>query len=302
MMKGLKPGMAALTMLLLSALLLVSCGTEPQQAADMVAEEKGGLPDSARIVSLSGTLTEIICAAGLTEKLVGVDVTSTYPEAIQALPRTGHSRNLNPEGILSLQPTHIFAKKDELKEELLTQLTQAGVKVYTFDQTYTAEGTYSLISALCDTLGRPEAAAGIIGKIKADLDQVEALPQAPKVLFIYARGAGNLMVAGEGTSMEKLIDMAGGKNAVSGFTDFKPLNTEALAAGDPDVVLMFSSGRNSIESEGGMMAIPGMKQTRAGKLGQFLSFDGQLLSGFGPRLGEAVVTLNKELAKLTPRD
>src|SRR5690606_9435311 len=36
-----------------------------------------------RIVSLNGAITEIICALGHQDKLVGVDVTSTYPTGVK---------------------------------------------------------------------------------------------------------------------------------------------------------------------------------------------------------------------------
>ena len=47
-----------------------------------------------RIVSLSGTISEIICDLGRQNQLVGVDVTSTYPAALDKLPKVGHNRNI----------------------------------------------------------------------------------------------------------------------------------------------------------------------------------------------------------------
>jgi iron complex transport system substrate-binding protein len=39
-----------------------------------------------RIVSVNGTLTEIIYALGAQERLVGVDTTSRYPHEVETLP------------------------------------------------------------------------------------------------------------------------------------------------------------------------------------------------------------------------
>lgn len=39
-----------------------------------------------------------------------------------------------------------------------------------------------------------------------------------------------MMVAEEGTQVEQIIQLAGGENAVNGFSEFKPLTAEALVA------------------------------------------------------------------------
>ena len=64
--------------------------------------------------------------------------------------------------------------------------------------------------------------------LDADLAQVKKVAGQPRVLFIYARGAGTLFVAGSGTPAETMIELAGGRNAATGFADFKPLTAEAM--------------------------------------------------------------------------
>ncbi|MFT4024794.1 MAG: hypothetical protein QM664_13540, partial [Flavihumibacter sp.] len=54
-----------------------------------------------RIVSLNGTLSEMICALGMEDKLVGVDVTSTYPASLAQKPKVGHNRNISAENVLA---------------------------------------------------------------------------------------------------------------------------------------------------------------------------------------------------------
>lgn len=92
-----------------------------------------------------------------------------------------------------------------------------------------------------------------------------------------------------------MIELAGAENAVSGFSDFKPLTAEALVAANPDVILLFDSGLESLSGATGMMGVPGVAETQAGKNQAFISMDGQLLSGFGPRVGEAARLLNERL-------
>ncbi len=50
-----------------------------------------------RIVCLSKQYNEIIFALGAQKDLVGVDLSSTYPEAIKKLPNVGNNRELSAE-------------------------------------------------------------------------------------------------------------------------------------------------------------------------------------------------------------
>ena len=85
--------------------------------------------------------------------------------------------------------------------------------------------------------------------------------------------------------------MAGGKLAVEDLEGFKPLTTEALIKANPDYLLFFDSGLESLGGIEGALSIQGVKETEAGKKRNFISMDGLYLSGFGPRVGEAVYDL-----------
>lgn len=103
------------------------------------------------------------------------------------------------------------------------------------------------------------------------------------------------MVAGQKTPLDAVINLAGGVNAAQGFDDFKPLTPEALLEANPDVILMFDSGLQSIGGVEGILKIEGIAQTNAGKNKKVIAMDGQYLSGFSPRLGDAVLELNQKL-------
>src|SRR5690606_33860565 len=119
----------------------------------------------------------------------------------------------------------------------------------------------------------------------------------PKVLFIYARGTGTMMVAGKDTQVGKMIELAGGVNAVNDFADFKPLTAEALVAANPDVILLFDSGLSSLGGIDGLWEVQGNKQTNAGKNRKVIEMDGQFLTGFSQRLGKALEELGKKIHK-----
>ncbi len=249
-----------------------------------------------RIVSLNGTITEILFALELGEKVVGVDVTSVYPEQTSTLPNLGHITQLNIESLFGLKPSHVLAFEEDLNPQLEKQLKDAKITCIAFEKSTTIEGTKDLINGIAKAFQKNEKAQRLSSKIVDEAIKIQKLPNKPKVLFVYARGAGNLMVGGEETPVEAVIEMAGGSNAAKGFKDYKPLTTEALTTFNPDVILMFDSGAKSL-GPNGIWNVPGMSLTKAGKAKKIITMDGLLLSGFGPRVGQAIQELNRELLK-----
>ena len=248
-----------------------------------------------RIVTLNGTLTEIVAALGLGNNIAGTDVTSKYPEAVNALPKLGHDKGIRAEGILSLAPDLVMANKHQLDPTVEGQLRQAGVRLMLFTPQNSIDGTQQLIARIADSLGRSAEAAEVTARINSDRASVVPLEPSPKVLFIYARGAGTLLVAGEGTPIQSLITLAGGANAITGFSDFKPLTPEALVAANPDVVLVFNTGAEDLQGHKALMRVPGMASTTAGRNQAFITLQPVIMAGFGPRVGEAVAILNADL-------
>lgn len=277
---------------LIVAIAFVSCRSSNQSASESI------INDSTRIVSINGTISEILAGAGLEDHIVGVDVASTYPQSLAEKPKVGHSKKISAEGVLALKPDWVIGVRQDVNPELEEQLKASGVKILLFDQEYSVEGTKSLIGAVTDSLGLKQRGDSIISALDNDLAVLERLPKPetkPKVLFIYARGAGTMMVAGDDTQLAKVIDLAGGQHAVSGFTDFKPLTSEALVAANPDVILLFTSGLESLGGPDGLLQVQGVKETNAGKNKKFVEMDGQLLTGFSQRLGQAVKELSEKI-------
>jgi len=95
--------------------------------------------------------------------------------------------------------------------------------------------------------------------------------------------------------LDKMFLLTGNKNAVTGFTEFKPLTAESLLAANPDVLVLFSSGLESVDGPAGLLKIPGVANTNAGRNKKIISMDGQLLTGFGPRLGKAALELAQKI-------
>ncbi len=275
----------------LLAALFASCRESHSDAGQTL------LSDSTRIVSLNGTVSEVIAALGFQDRLVGTDVASTYTATLRALPKVGHGKKIAPEGVLALHPDLVLGVRQDVSPALEEQLRGAGVRLLLFDQDFSVEGAKRLISGIADSLGYTAKGDSVVQLLDQQVKEAEALASQgePKVLFIYARGTGTMMVGGEGTQAEEIIRLAGGRNAVSGFEDFKPLTPEALVAANPDAILLFSSGLESLGGPDGLLSVQGVPETEAGKKKRFIAMDGQLLTGFGPRLGAAIRELKEKI-------
>lgn len=267
-------------------------------ACKVATSSTAHVADTAKIVSLNGAVSEILVDLGFENNIVGVDVASTYPASLQQKPKVGHSRQISAEGVLALGPDMVIATSNDVKPELAEQLRNTGVTLLLVDHAYSPEGTKDLIRSIADSLGRKAKGDSIIKIMEDDLAKVNAIKKTepkPKVLFIYARGTGTMMVAGQGTQVEKIIELAGGVNAVNDFTDFKPLTAEALVAANPDVILLFDSGLSSLGGIKGLLEVQGIEQTNAGKNRKVVEMDGQFLTGFSQRLGKAVLELAEKI-------
>lgn len=250
-----------------------------------------------KIISLNGAITETLAKLGEEGNIIGVDVTSNYPESLKNTAKElGHVRSISAESIIALKPTVIYASDKDLNPELASKLKASGIKLEIINQEFSTEGTSKLIADVAKSLNK-ENFQPIIDDVQTKVKSLKTIEKKPKVLFIYARGAGNLMVAGKDTPLEKMITLAGGENATNEFSDFKPLTPEALLTNNPDIILMFDSGLQSIGGKDGLMKIEGISATNAAKNGKIISMEGQFLSGFGPRLGDAAIELNKLLQK-----
>lgn len=274
--------------------LLVSCGKNKKQDEQVVQESE---IQQDRIISLNGSITEILAALDYNTQIVGVDVTSSYPESIKNVAKDlGHVNKVSIESIMELKPTLVLGLENEVSEDLKKQLADAGVNVQLITLKHSIEGSKEMIQEVAKAV-KNENYTKLLTTIDTEIKDVAVLENKPKVLFIYARGAGMLMVAGTGTPIDEMIKLAGGQNTITEFSDYKPLTPESLLANNPDYILLFDTGLQSVGGIDGVLKIDGIAQTNAGKNKKIIAMDGQLLSGFGPRVGKGVKELNQLLSK-----
>lgn len=285
--------MKKLVALFLIVTAVVSCNNKKEQESTPV--ETAQVKE--RIISLNGAITETLVALGEKENIIGVDVTSTYPADLKETAQDlGHTSKISVESIMALKPTVIYATEKDLKEDFKASLQKANIRLEILKQEFTLEGSKQLIEAVAKSLNKDNYKE-LQDKIDQDLQGIVKSEKAPKVLFIYARGAATLLVAGDKTPANSIINLAGGQNAVTEFEDFKPLTPESLLNSNPDYILMFTTGLESMGGVDGVLKIDGISKTNAGKNKKVIAMDGQLLNGFGPRVGQAAKELNKLLSE-----
>ena len=267
-----------------------SCkNSQDNQATEPIQEEQ-------RIVSLNGTLTEILSQLGYEEQLVAVDVTSVYPESVKEhAVDLGHVMNLSVESLLQQRPTEIYAVREELSEDIIGQLSELEIPIHYYSLDFSIEGAKALIKDVAQEVGAqtPEA---MLEHIDQQVSGLQGFETKPKVMFMYARGAGTLLVAGNQTPAAAMIELAGGENILTDYNDYRPLTTEAVVQANPDVLLIFDTGLRSLNGIEGLREIPGLANTTAVQQGNIIAMDGQFLTGFGPRTGDAVQELNSKLS------
>jgi iron complex transport system substrate-binding protein len=253
-----------------------------------------------RVVSLGGSVTEVVLALGAGDRLVGVDQSSASIPGAEALPQVSNFRSLSAEGVLSLTPSVVVATTDAGPPAALAQLKAAGVDVHLVPAAHTIDEAAAKIRAVGVALGMETAADALATRVTSEARAAVAAAEQlatrsgrrPKALFIYARGAGALFVSGTGTSATEMIRLAGAENAVTAFEGFRPLTAEAVVAASPDVIIVPERGLASIGGVAGLRRLPGVALTPAARAGRIVAIDDALLLGFGPRLGEAVRTLS----------
>jgi iron complex transport system substrate-binding protein len=257
--------------------------------------------DVRRIVPLNGDLAETVWTLGLGRNIVGVDTSATYPASLARLAKIGYQRSLSAEGILSLQPTVVVGSEAAGPPEVIEQLRGAGVTVLIVPELEAIDAGPRKLRLLGRALGVPRRGERLARQVEAQIalarQEAGDTSSRPRVLFLYLRGDTVQLVAGRGSRSNSLIMAAGGIDAGAevGINGYQPITAEALVAAAPEVIVCLSAGLASVGGVDGLLRIPGVVQTPAGRSRRVLAYDDQWLLGLGPRTGSALRLLVRDL-------
>ncbi len=252
-------------------------------------------PAAERVVSLAPNLTEIICAIGAADQLVGRTSVCDYPpEPLKNIPVIGGFGAPSLEKLLAARPTLVVDVALE-DEALGRQMTKLGLR-----RERIACRTLADIPTAILRLGvllRREASAAPLARQIADgiggARRAAAERRKPPLVFAEI-WSDPPMTCGKTTFLAELITLAGGRNLgdVSG-RDYFAISTEWIVAQQPDIVLCFYMADakllpERIAARPGWSVLPAVKNKRI-----YGGFDNNLLLRPGPRSLDALSVLQK---------
>ena len=273
-------------------------GSPLAPAAVAVIGLLGGMPAAQaqhRIVTLSPSLTEAVCALGHCGELVGTDRHSTGPGPVAALPKLGGLADAQIESIVALRPDLVLLGPRSRAGERLAAL---GLQVQVFDARTHADLRRMLID-LGRALGEPERAAALLRRIDGELDTAaRRVPEGLRGRSVYVEVERAFSAASSKSFIGETVARLGLVNVVDGEIGLFPrVSPELVVRSAPDVII----GPAVTLAE--MARRPGWGQLPAVREGRVCLLDParmDLLARPGPRVGEAAVMLAECLRGLPP--
>jgi len=244
--------------------------------------------DPSRLVTLGGSVTEIVYALGMGDKIVGTDQSSIYPPEATKLPSVGYYRKLPSEGVASMNPSLIIASENAGPPEAIGQLKQLGIPVVLVDDKPTIESLRTRVQQVAAAVGLQREGERLLEKFDKELNQAKstAVPDL-RAMTVVMRG-GKLLGAGSETAANVVLEQAGLKNVLADQKSYRPLSPEVVSALSPDVIVVTSS---TVDSMGGLDKVkesPVLSMTPAAKNDKLIVLDDLLAQGFGLRFPEAL--------------
>ena len=235
-----------------------------------------------RIVTLSPSLTEAVCALGHCARLAGTDRHSTWPGGVSTLPKVGGLQDAQIEHIVALRPDMVLLGPRSRAGERLRSL---GVPVQMFDARTHADLKRMLLS-LGESLGEQARAADLVQRIENELDAASRrVPAALRGRSVYVEVGIGPTAASAKSFIGETVARLGLVNIVSGDADLFPrINPEMVVRRAPDLIIGPMSTLASIADRPAWASLPALRQQQVCRLDTERM---DLLSRPGPRLGEA---------------
>ena len=261
---------------------------------DMVGREVTLAEPATRVVALSASDCEIICALGAGDTLVGRGEYYNYPAEVLEIPSVESGAETNIEQIIALEPQIIFMNKMAQSEEKVNQLEEAGVKVVICDAA-NIEEVYTSIALIGSVMNKNDEAKAVIEGMKADFAEVAELATGDGTETVYFEVSPlefGLWTAGNGTFMNEIANLIGLKNCFEDVEGWGEISEEQVLERNPDYIvtisMYFGEGPTPVEE---ILSRKGWGDVTAVKNEAILNLQNDELSRPGPRLAEGAKLL-----------
>lgn len=198
-------------------------------------------PPAQRIVSTAPSITELLYALGLGDRIVGVDRFSRYPPQAMSKPQVGDYGSPNLETIASLRPDLVLIPTNPV--QLRERLERLKLRVLELDQEGLA-AMYRSFEQVGAATGTAARAKQLTAKITTELNAIRAkaasLPRT-RMMFVVGRTPNRLdglIVMGGASYLNEVIGIAGGENVFrDAGTPYPQVSLEEVLARNPEVIV-----------------------------------------------------------------
>jgi iron complex transport system substrate-binding protein len=217
-----------------------------------------------RVVVLAPSLTDVVLALGLRDRLVGVTRLDDAPE-VADLPRVGGFLDPNPEVILGLSPDLVLWVTDggalpavrRLAELSLTSRRPFAILALPIVNVADVLATPRVVGeALGDPSGGERLSRALAAEVESIRRRADGL-RRKRVLFVVGREP--LVVGGPGSFADELLRLAGGDNVVAQGRPWPVYPLEKAVADDPELVID-GAAREPASGIARLSAIPAVRR------------------------------------------
>lgn len=260
---------------------------------DMTGREITLTEPATRIVALTASDCEILCALGAEETLVGRGEYCDYPESILDVPVVQSGSETNIEQILALAPQVVLMNDMDQTMEQVDALENAGIRVVVcnadnIEQTYTS---MRLIGAL---MGKTAEAEALISDMQATFNSIsdKSEKSGKTVYFEVSPLQWGLWTAGANTFMDELANICGLTNAFADVEGWVGISEEQVIERNPDYIVTITMyyGEGPLPEEE-IMSRAGWEDLSAVANKNVFNADSNEVSRPGPRLKDAAIAL-----------
>jgi iron complex transport system substrate-binding protein len=254
-----------------------------------------------RVVVLANGVAEIIQSMNAQSIIVGRDISSTE-DSLADIPIVTSGHQVLPEKVIALKPDLVLIDASTGPKAAIETIKSAGITVIETPESWSLEDLPIKVRAVGRAIGAQNQAEELVKQLNQSLD-ASVVENAPRVAFLYLRGTSSVyLIGGAGSGADSLLASIGAIDVGAQTLDrpFNTLTAESLAELNPDVILVMSKGLESVGGIEGLLKLPGVAQTAAGKNSAVIDVDDSLLLSFGPRTPSLVDALAKALNKVAP--
>ena len=254
-----------------------------------------------RVVVLANGVAEIIQSLNGQAIIVGRDISSTE-DSLSQIPIVTSGHQVLPEKVISLKPDLVIIDASTGPKAAIETIKAAGITVVETPESWSLQDLPTKVRAVGRAIGAVDQAELLVQQLNQSL-KVSAIKNAPKVAFLYLRGTSSIyLIGGPGSGADSLLEAIGAVDVGAQNLErpFNTLTAESLAALNPDVIVVMSKGLESVGGIQGLLKLPGVAQTKAGKNSAVIDVDDSLLLSFGPRTPSLVEALATAFTKVAP--